>query len=306
MWSQPITIYGLIPSGDAFVLHPPGGSSYSWTADVAAQTYLIFTMTDSQGHSGGTTGLLTVEEYGDTSCLNANSPTSTSRSNSPTQTQTQTQTQTTQTQSTSGPTSSPSHSGGQSDLAPVIAGSIGGVLFVVAVALVFFGLCRRKQHKEKPETVMLRPDAGTYTGSHVPYTGGHSPYTGGPGPYMGSHVPYTGGRDLYTGIHAPYAGHDPYAGSHGPYAEGHDPYTGDHGPYAGGHGPYTGSHGPDIGSRDPDTGSHGADSGSQGREPSFPTNYTDQRPYSDIAPSISSQPSQGNSVSKSLEVSLDS
>lgn len=58
---QPVTIYGLIPSGDSFVLNPPlGPTDYDWTANIAARTSLIMLMVDGQGRQGGASDLLRV------------------------------------------------------------------------------------------------------------------------------------------------------------------------------------------------------------------------------------------------------
>ncbi|KAL4266988.1 hypothetical protein AB1N83_001178 [Pleurotus pulmonarius] len=71
--SQPITIIGAIPGGQSFVLHPPEGPSYNWTANVAAGTPIIFTMIDSLGRNGGTADIRLVRITNDTSrsCLDA-------------------------------------------------------------------------------------------------------------------------------------------------------------------------------------------------------------------------------------------
>ncbi|KAF9519835.1 hypothetical protein BS47DRAFT_1000035 [Hydnum rufescens UP504] len=75
---QPLTVYGLIPQGSSFVLHPPdGSSSYAWDAAIAAGTNVMFTMVDSKQRLGGTTDIIPVGYSTDTSCLNSTSPTST-------------------------------------------------------------------------------------------------------------------------------------------------------------------------------------------------------------------------------------
>jgi len=74
---QPITIYGLIPDGQTTVMNPPNGLSYQWTTDVGAGTTMMFLMIDSQGRQGGSSDVLTVASSDDSTCLNAQSPTST-------------------------------------------------------------------------------------------------------------------------------------------------------------------------------------------------------------------------------------
>jgi len=78
--TQPITIYGLIPGGQTTIMNPPHGPSYEWTADVAAGTTMVFLMIDSTGRQGGSSDILTVASSGDSTCLNAQSPTSTASS----------------------------------------------------------------------------------------------------------------------------------------------------------------------------------------------------------------------------------
>lgn len=73
----PITIYGLIPGGQTTIMNPPNGPSYQWITDVAAGTTMMFLMVDSQGRQGGSSDVLTVASSGDSTCLNAQSPTST-------------------------------------------------------------------------------------------------------------------------------------------------------------------------------------------------------------------------------------
>lgn len=75
--AQPVTIYGLIPGGQTTIMNPPNGLSYQWTTDVAAGTTMVFIMIDSQGRQGGSSDILTVASSDDSTCLNAQSPTST-------------------------------------------------------------------------------------------------------------------------------------------------------------------------------------------------------------------------------------
>ena len=58
---QPVTIYGLIPSGQSFQLNPPlGPPNFDWTVNVAAKTSLVMFMVDSRGRQGGSSDLLRV------------------------------------------------------------------------------------------------------------------------------------------------------------------------------------------------------------------------------------------------------
>jgi len=58
---QPVTIYGLIPSGEPFQLNPPPGPpNFDWVVNVAARTSLIVFMVDGLGRQGGASDLLQV------------------------------------------------------------------------------------------------------------------------------------------------------------------------------------------------------------------------------------------------------
>lgn len=61
------------------MLYPPStGTSFIWnTADIAAGTTVIFTMTDAKGNSGGSSDIEMVTQSNIASCLNSNSPSST-------------------------------------------------------------------------------------------------------------------------------------------------------------------------------------------------------------------------------------
>ncbi len=74
-------LQGVIPDGTIFVLNPANGSkTFSWIADVAAGTQLLFSMVDSSNRQGGTSSVLTVGQSGDSSCLDSDSPATTSNS----------------------------------------------------------------------------------------------------------------------------------------------------------------------------------------------------------------------------------
>jgi hypothetical protein len=92
--TQPITIYvkciipygvvllltvpqGLIPGGQTTTMNPPNGPSYHWTADVGAGTTMVFLMIDADDRQGGSSDILTVASSSESSCLDAQSPTST-------------------------------------------------------------------------------------------------------------------------------------------------------------------------------------------------------------------------------------
>ncbi|KAH0838253.1 hypothetical protein J3R83DRAFT_6509 [Lanmaoa asiatica] len=146
----PITITGLIPGGDSFLIHPPPtGTSYSWIADVAAGTTIVFTLTDAQGRSGGSSDTQTVALSNDASCLNPASPSST-------------------VSSVTSSTSSPQTSSGVST-GTIIGAAVGAVLAITSiVALVVFFLKRQRygrssyglassRNSHRPNSVELDP-----------------------------------------------------------------------------------------------------------------------------------------------------
>jgi hypothetical protein len=75
---QPVTIFGLIPGGQSFVLNPPvsNENSFDWTANVKAGTSVVLSMVDAIGRIGGTSDVLIVGNSSNSSCL-LNAPSST-------------------------------------------------------------------------------------------------------------------------------------------------------------------------------------------------------------------------------------
>ncbi|KAJ7786241.1 hypothetical protein B0H16DRAFT_1489753 [Mycena metata] len=132
---QPLTIFGVIPGGDSFVLNPPlNSNSFTWVVDVYNGTQIIFLMVDANLRQGGSF-LDTVTLTGDTSCINASSPSSTidaSASASASATSTGSAVPTTPASSKTG----------------AIAGSVLGALIFLAV-LITLGLFFLRQRQEK-------------------------------------------------------------------------------------------------------------------------------------------------------------
>ncbi|CAE6440020.1 hypothetical protein ACGC1H_004699 [Rhizoctonia solani] len=154
---QPITITGLIPLGKTFVLNAPLGDSFSWTANIASGTNVVYIVTDSQGRQGGSSDLYTVAASDDTSCITNDSPGSTAQSGTPTSTPTAT--------ATSVP-SSPS----QNSNAAVIGSSIaGGAVFLIALASLiwFFFFRKRKQGRDEEDDSMRGINAGKRRGRSI-------------------------------------------------------------------------------------------------------------------------------------------
>ncbi|KIJ68522.1 hypothetical protein HYDPIDRAFT_165322 [Hydnomerulius pinastri MD-312] len=167
----PVTITGLIPGGEAFVLHPGAtATSYTWTANVAAGTTIIFTMIDAQGRSGGSSDTEVVLLSNDATCLNGNSPSSTA-------TVAPSSTSTSHTTTSTTPTQTSSSSSGVSIGA--IAGTAAGAVVAIAalVTLALFCIKKRREKRSPYGLAAARSsrrlnsvdlDAGPDTFSHAP------------------------------------------------------------------------------------------------------------------------------------------
>ncbi|TEB35184.1 hypothetical protein FA13DRAFT_1728999 [Coprinellus micaceus] len=77
---QPVTIWMVVPGGTSQIVRPGAGSSYSWTANVAAGTSMIFMMTDGRGGAGGASDLLTVGASDASSSIETAPPAATTKS----------------------------------------------------------------------------------------------------------------------------------------------------------------------------------------------------------------------------------
>ncbi|SJL05461.1 uncharacterized protein ARMOST_08829 [Armillaria ostoyae] len=152
---QPVTIMGIIPNGDTFVINPPSGpTEYDWTADVYNGTSIIFAMADSQGRQGGSSDVKTVGTSTDQSCIDDSSPSSTAApsSASPTASTTTTVTSAAASETTSSSSGTP---------IGAIAGTVlGGLVFLAAVITLALFFLRRKRDREN------RYDDGTDLGRH--------------------------------------------------------------------------------------------------------------------------------------------
>ncbi|KAF6766156.1 hypothetical protein DFP72DRAFT_8486 [Ephemerocybe angulata] len=184
---QPITIWAVIPGGQPTVLHPPSGNTFSWTANVAAGTSMIFLMTDAQGRQGGASDIKLVGASDDSSCINGNSPSSTLKPTSASSTASQTS-------STSKSTETPSSSATPNNGLTIgaIAGTvIGSLLFlavIVTLGLFFLKSMKKKSDKRKtpPEYRHSRrmPSDGTF------FDRAPNPH-GPPNPMPPAHYPYS-------------------------------------------------------------------------------------------------------------------
>ncbi|KAJ3572521.1 hypothetical protein NP233_g3020 [Leucocoprinus birnbaumii] len=201
--SLPVSIYGIIPSGTSFELQPPAGAtSFSWTANVAHGTSVLFMMTDAQGRQGGASDVLVVGNSNDQTCLNGSSPSSTSAA--PTTTQNQTTKKPTKSATSShtpaATSSAPASSSGGSS-AGAIAGTVIGVLLFIAVVVTLgmFFLKKRREARKMPTgtTTAFPPYGGGHQNgyslsstAHAAFAASQSPYTPHTPPTYNPQTPY--------------------------------------------------------------------------------------------------------------------
>ncbi|KAF5355845.1 hypothetical protein D9756_004124 [Leucocoprinus leucothites] len=211
----PVSIFGIIPSGTSFALHPPAGAtSFSWNANVERGTSIIFMMTDAAGRQGGASDLMVVANSNDRSCLNGLSPSSTSAVSTTANEQTTkkpTKTATSSSETPSASSSAPASSGGSS--AGAIAGTVIGALLFLAVVITLglFFLRKRREAKQLPATTSGFP---SYGGGH---TNGYSlSSTSNPAFAASSHSPYTPHTPQTYNPQTPYGTEQSYGHSYQP------------------------------------------------------------------------------------------
>ncbi|TDL28532.1 hypothetical protein BD410DRAFT_781054 [Rickenella mellea] len=146
---QPVTIQGFVPLGNIFTLLPPKGpTKFSWTANVAYGTSLVFVMTDAAGRHGGSSDIVTVGWTNEGTCLNASSPASTASPSS-------------STSSVNSPSATAlplvNASKGLRVSPGTIAGAVIGavVLTALLIFLVAFCLLRRKRMNDDPDASVI-------------------------------------------------------------------------------------------------------------------------------------------------------
>ncbi|KAF8202856.1 hypothetical protein BJ912DRAFT_1037443 [Pholiota molesta] len=113
---QPITIFGFVPQGRSFNLHPPIGDSFTWTSNLTAGTPIAFAVIDSQGRSGGSSDIRVVQSSDDqslTTTLTAGEPKNSNK------------------------------------LPVAVAAAVGGVAVITLVVALLICLRRRKKIREK-------------------------------------------------------------------------------------------------------------------------------------------------------------
>ncbi|KAH9061117.1 hypothetical protein EDB87DRAFT_1612047 [Lactarius vividus] len=169
-----VNFYGVIPGGNSFII-PQGplstntvtGTGFSWTVDVTGGTNILIIGGDDRGIGSGGVAPFTVAFSVNTSCLNSTSPSSTAGNPAggsyPT--------------STSG--SSNGGSGGHSNTGLIAGGIAGGLVVIVAIALIAFFYPRRRGYSAvgRPLNVLHDDEDG-----HVPHRNFPHYYT--PEPYL--------------------------------------------------------------------------------------------------------------------------
>jgi hypothetical protein len=135
---------GLVPGGSFFTLNGTKDNEVDWLANVPAQTHFIFVGKDSQGKPGGSTGVVTVAESNDSSCLLQNSGSITTTTNVPSASSSSSVPSASSTSSTNS-TSDDGHPGNNSTL---IAGVVGGILGAIALVSVSY-FCYQSRRKRQ-------------------------------------------------------------------------------------------------------------------------------------------------------------
>ncbi|OCH96068.1 hypothetical protein OBBRIDRAFT_787521 [Obba rivulosa] len=162
---QPVTVYGLIPAGDSFILNAPSGQdSFNWTADLPAMTDVLFIMTDSKGRQGGSTQIDTVGMSDTSACLTGNYPTSVANPPSASTSSTSSASASSSSAaSNSGSNSKDSSGTSGATIAGAVIGSLLGI--AVAASLVIFFM-----RKRRTRTGQYYDDEGVYAYRPTPTT----------------------------------------------------------------------------------------------------------------------------------------
>ncbi|KAF8647917.1 hypothetical protein AX16_006449, partial [Volvariella volvacea WC 439] len=151
----PVTIFGIVPGGTSFILNPPeDATEFSWIANAAQETSLVFFMTDSEGRQGGSSDVRIVAFTDDRWCLDANSPSSTP--SVPTLTSETSTPSSTPSTSTSAPSTPDSSSEGVS-IGAIAASVIGSLLFLAVVITLGLFFLKRRQDRHTSSGFGRRP-----------------------------------------------------------------------------------------------------------------------------------------------------
>jgi len=238
---QPVKIGVVIPGGTAFNLNPPVGSTdFTWVANVARGTSLIFFMTDSQGRQGGSSDNLLVTSSDDNSCINNQSPSSTINPS-----------QTSSTSSSSSSSTTTSVGSGGTSMGAIAGTVIGGLLFVAM--LVTLGLFFLKKRRNGSGNAFIRQSRAvdsdidlTYDPSQAPavtpfnMSSASYPYSPNTGQRFDASNPFLDNQfsrhqpslSSYQSpaVQSSVGTYDSVPVQHGPHAQGYPPHTNYHSP----------------------------------------------------------------------------
>ncbi|KAF8309765.1 hypothetical protein DL93DRAFT_2158216 [Clavulina sp. PMI_390] len=170
--SKPITVHGLIPEGTTFDITIPSSASnsYSWNADVALGTTVMFVPEDNTGKFGTNSDFLGVGSSSSSSCLNSTSPGTTSSSSPSSQTSGASHTTT-----GSGGATTSAHSGNGTNVGTLSGIVVGVIMGVILTALaIFCFMHRRYRHKriEHNPLAYKDPELDLLPGGGVGVAGG--------------------------------------------------------------------------------------------------------------------------------------
>ncbi|KAH9039230.1 hypothetical protein EDB84DRAFT_1675349 [Lactarius hengduanensis] len=168
-----VNFYGVIPGGNSFNI-PQGplstnavtGTGFSWTVDISSGTNILIIGGDDRGIGSGGVAPFTVTSSANSSCLNSTSPSSTAGNPAggsyPT--------------STSG--WSNGNSGGHSNTGLIAGGIAGGLVVIVAIALIAFFYPRRRGYSAvgRPVNVLHDDEDGHRPHRDVPHYYTPEPY----------------------------------------------------------------------------------------------------------------------------------
>ncbi|KAH9003382.1 hypothetical protein EDB86DRAFT_2354143 [Lactarius hatsudake] len=177
-----VNFYGVIPGGNSFKI-PQGplstdtnGTGFNWIVDISSATSIIIIGGDDRGVGSGGAATYTVDYSGNSSCLNSTSPSSTAGTPAggsyPTSTSDLSNGSSTAGSPAGGsyPTStsdlSNGSSGGHSNTGLIAGGIAGGLVVIVAIALIAFFYPRRRGYSAVGRPVNVLHDDEDDHGPH--------------------------------------------------------------------------------------------------------------------------------------------
>ncbi|KAG5717295.1 hypothetical protein E4T56_gene15442, partial [Termitomyces sp. T112] len=174
---QPVTIAGTIPGGRPFLLFPPiGPTMFTWDADVAAGTVLLFSMVGVKGGPGGVSQLQIVRATDNATCFTPTSPPTVT-----TATVTLTPSTAANSQTSSATASPPEHKISNAAIAGIAVGGLVILVIVAALGLFFLRKRRGNNKRSRNTNLDLTYDPVATTGNHLYSSAGVPPQTLAPG-----------------------------------------------------------------------------------------------------------------------------